>query len=261
MYFDYKIYKQKVDEADAQNLNAEDLMKRIDATITAQGKERSDATDISILVDSMSELESWCNAESIEGVTSPKETRQKFFHYFQDSIIGAYYRYRTNKRKAWSMGKNWIGLICAAITPLLSPILIFWLTEGGGLPIVSFSELATGDNLSADIAGTLADGIGTLLSTSNVLVCIFIAACVGIKIYLDWDKAKNSKETWVRHSTCFGRLNLVLSRFILSERKERDYQELVRNTFAVLDQNLDQFTLNMSSSGLAERADVDIEGD
>lgn len=227
MRFNYKEYR-NVGSKCSNCQNPVD-MNKIDEFIRQQDKDSSDAADFTLLMDGLQELETWCNSDSIEHITTPKEKRVKFFEYFQDAIMGAYCRYRRTKVSAWSFGKNWPWLICATALPLLSAIVIYVLTEGDG-GILGLPSVVTGVVFAVVIAG-------------NTL--------------LDWKKHRNYYETWVRHSTCFGRLNLVLSEFILSGRTNEDYTEFVSATFAILNQNLDQFALNLSGQGLAERTESD----
>jgi hypothetical protein len=85
-----------------------------------------------------------------------------------------------------------------------------------------------------------------------VAFSLVIGFCL-LQMYLEWAKNKNDKETWVRHSTCYERLNLALSQFALSKQEESDFQRLMDTTFSILEQNLDQFALNLSSRGVAKR--------
>lgn len=171
------------------------------------------------LVEELEDLCQWTDADG-------KKDRKDFFVYFQDAIISAYYRYVATKAKAWSKVRNillWIGTI---VVPILSTFAIGFLTEGG-----ESAKEATGI-----IVGSAATVLWLLVS-----------------IYLESSKKRAYDETWVRHSACYNRLHLNLNAFLTSDRSDEKYTEFVTNTFAVLDQNLDQFVQNLSSHGMASR--------
>lgn len=194
-------------------------------------KDRSDEVDFCSLMENMSWLRKWCNEGPSGKSTIPQDDKNSFFTFFQDAIIGAYYRYRENKVKAWEWKKVLACLICSAVLPILSAIILNVFTDS--------SEI--------------------LLGLSNVLACAVVAVWILAYVYYEWTNRKNHMETWVRHSACFGRLNLALSRFMLSNHTDEDYQEFISATFAILEQNLDQFAMNLSSNGLAQRVNTNSE--
>ena len=98
-------------------------------------------------------------------------------------------------------------------------------------------------------------GEGAAAGASWFVLALAALAATLAACYNKWHNMKNDKETWVRHSGCYNRLNLILQKFAFSARDNAAYDLLVKETFAVLEQNLDQFVLNLSTNGLAERSD------
>lgn len=218
MHFDYKGFHGKgITVSDTGYITAVDLSK-VDKTI-AEGKDHSNEADVILFMENMAALEKYCNVSS----------KTQFFQFFQDAIVGAYHRYRQHKKHAWSWLQYLPWLICSAILPVISAIVL----------------------------QAFADGSGVLTVIPTVFAGLIVAAWVFLYVYTKWVENKGTKETWVRHSACFGRLNLALSKFILSEKKEEEYNEFVLETFAILEQNIDQFALNLSGQGLATRFEDD----
>ena len=192
----------------------EDLRDK--AKSTKQGFQESGKVEYSLLLESLDELNQVYKEDDLV-------ERSFFIQYFQDAIVGAYYRYVETKKKAWSTKKRIFVAVCSALVPVLFAVCTKW------------------------VAG---EGINSLVVGS--LVSIFWL--VG-HVYLDLNKSREDKETWVRHSICFARLHQALSVFLASKRTEDDYQQLVANTFSILEQNLDQFALNLFKRGIASRPD------
>lgn len=166
------------------------------------------------------------NLVKLELFASRDEKKKAFAEFFESALVGSFLRYRSSKKKTWGRGQNVLLVIAAPTVSALYGVGIALLSAedsvlaGAPLPIV----------MGAAVVGVLAAG------------------------YTRWHGMKNDRETWVRHSVCYNRLNLLLQRFILSAQSEEDYNALVRDAFGILEQNLDQFTLNMSANGLAQRA-------
>lgn len=163
----------------------------------------------------LSELEQWCR----------RNGKASFFTFFDTTIRASYDRYRKSRRSAWSVMKHVASWIFEAVIPAISAGIIYYLSCYSESPSVK----------------------------SILFVCSFVLAWISIRSFLEWIKKKNAMETWARHSACFQHLHNTLGVFLFSERKEADYKQFVANVFAALEQNIDQFTLNMSSNGLAER--------
>lgn len=156
------------------------------------------------------------------------EKRVEFAKFFESALVGSFKRYRSSKKKTWGMTQNALLLLAAPVIPALSGALVALFSSDEGVLV------------------------------GAPLPVIMAAAVIGVMAtsYTKWHEMKNDKETWVRHSVCYNRLNLLLQQFILSKRSDVDYDSFVQNTFSILDQNLDQFALNMSGNGLAERPEL-----
>ena len=226
MHYNYKDLQKKGIVNDDNGHITEVTLKTVDEFIASDKKHRADEVDFLVLMENMLALEKWCLAEPDAEHSIPLHKKTSFFSFYQDAIIGAYQRYRQSKKETWSLGKNWIWLVVTTILPILTAVILQALTEGEGV----------------------------LIGVSNIIACAIAVFWICAKIYDEWVKNKNDKETWARHSVCFCRLNLLLSRFLLSDRSDKDFLEFSSNTFTILEQNLDQFTLNLSIRGIAPRA-------
>ncbi len=171
--------------------------------------------EYSLLIGNLDVLEKWC--------TRNKKTA--FYHFFKTAILASYHRYQSSKRSAWSIVEHIAALACEAALPAVSAGAVYY--------------------WSANAKG--------IFEKSFLFVCAFVIAWISIRSFLEWTKKKNEMETWVRHSACFQHLHNALGRFLYSNQTEDDYNLFVENTFDVLEQNIDQFTLNMSANGIAER--------
>lgn len=179
-------------------------------------KAQMESLDISLFANNMKEYKQWCS----------QNDQQAFFNFFRDAAYGALYRYLVAKEKAWSWKSTIIPVICAGAPAFLGSAVSLW--------------NKTSEN-------------SFLLPTA--ILSVVIAVVAFSYVYSELRTKRNYYETWVRHSACFYRLSLELSRFILSPKADVDFNTLKKKTFAILNQNLDQFTLNMSSNGLAEKAE------
>lgn len=174
-------------------------------------------------------LDDWYEAYT-QTANEPIKNCRQFISYYQDAVLGAYCRYRNSKAKAWSKKRNILMILSSALVPVLASLVLQFVTEADK---------------------TL------LTSTGLIIACAIATVWMGSHVYSEMQSMNSYRETWVRHSACYGRLRLVLSRFLTSKRDEESYWELVENTFSVLDQNYSQFVLNLSSSGLAEKPETD----
>lgn len=183
------------------------------------------------LLENLGVLEAWC-----ENNKTDEHTR--FFTFFQDAILGAYYRYMRTKQKAWSWLRNVLNVALTVLIPAVSTVGMQALTEYV-LPLIAEESAVSVDEHTMTsklvIGGVI--GLGWMIAY----------------LYLKMSENRQYKETWVRHSVCYSRLHVALSAFAVSAKTEQDYEALVAATFAILNQNLDQFALNMSSHGMASR--------
>lgn len=171
------------------------------------------------LLHDLAELKSWCQKDS--SVTASLNDQYRFF---EEAIIGAYCRYVTAKKKVWSPFKNLCAVIVTSLIPIISGLFLRWFSED--------SIWSIGD----------------------------IGFCAGIILAIVWfllesfqtaQKRRAYSETWVRHSACYGRLRLALSRFLISNCENHDYKVFVDEVFSVLEQNYNQFTVNLCPNGVA----------
>lgn len=159
----------------------------------------------------------------------PSGKEDPFFVFFQDALLGAYYRFCHAKQKAWSKPRNILSFICSATVSVLVTIILQLVT--------SYTNAQ--------------------LSSNSLILAISIIAVVWAvsNVYTRWQNLRSYRETWTRHSACYGRLRLALSKFLLSPQSDDDYQAFKEETFSILEQNYDQFVSNLSSNGLAKRPD------
>lgn len=224
------IEKFKLDEL---NLASTEIkLSAVDKTIDELDRNRQDEADLCMMMEGLTALKEWCTAPTRKSLDKTKA----FYDFFESTMVGAFYRYRKSKTATWSIKKNWLKALGIALLPVLSAVVTLFLEKVVAIFLEKPEEIAIGK--AVPIAFVLA-----------------IAFCL-IQMYLEWAKNKNDKETWVRHSICYSRLNLALSIFALSKQTEEDYAYLVQRTYAILEQNLDQFALNMSSHGMAKRLDI-----
>ena len=200
------------------------------------------------MLENLKVLEQWCAANKEEA----------FFQYFQDAVIGARSRAVHYKEKVWAAKedykqaeaankKHWwekMVDIIAAGAPVIVPIF------AAGLNYVEIVKIDMMQFLAAVAVGAV------------------FSVPVGIikKRNANRDEAERARraeeekhkydETWVRHSLCDSRLRLALSKFAtIHQPAKDDFDRLVESTFEILEQNLDQFALNMCPNGMALRED------
>lgn len=202
-------------------------MADVDQRIAKLDKNLPDVADMVAMRNNLEKLKNWC----VNYKTDDRKT--EFYAFFENAIVGSFCRYRKSKTATWSIKKNWLKVLGIAVVPVLSSLLVLLLDKA--------NQTIIGDSVPAAAA-------------------ILVAFC-SIQMYLEWAKNKNDKETWVRHSACYERLNLALSKFVLSKKEDDDFQRLMNDTFAILEQNLDQFALNLSANGAADRPELSITED
>jgi len=207
MHYDYKLLPTLPDRAAAGGAHAK---MKIDFPM-------QENVELCSLREDMQTLDEWCRSASLQNV-------ECFFLFFQDAILGAYQRYRSSKKKAWSKNKFLAWGISTAVLSVLAALFVSLVTD------------AQKQLLSAvGITGFFAIGLAWILSY----------------LYSKWQDQCSYRETWTRHSACYSRLHLALSLFLSSARSDEDFSVFVKNTFTILEQNLDQFALNLSPKGIA----------
>lgn len=164
--------------------------------------------------------------DTLNSYSTTDEQKILFYHFFREAIISAKERYEISKKKAWSPIKNFFVDCCTALIPIVSGLLLFWFSED--------NALTTG-------------------TVSLIVGILFAVAWFLMRRYQEAQKRRSYSETWVRHSVCYGRLHLTLQRYVISKHTEDDYVRLVDDTFAILEQNYDQFAANLSTNGVAPR--------
>lgn len=175
------------------------------------------------LLQELADLHMWCQKNDTN-----EAVRTKLYDHFEEAIIGAYCRYKTTKAKAWAPWKNIIADCVTALVPITSGLCLFWFSKD--------------NNWSVGNVGLII-GI-TLAAIWFLLVC-----------FQTTQKRTAYRETWVRHSSCYGRLQLAMRKFLTSNREDSDYSVFVKDIFSILEQNYDQFTANLSTNGVVARRD------
>lgn len=163
---------------------------------------------------------------TLSSYSTTDEQRRLFYLFFREAIVSAKARYETSKKKAWSPIMNFFVDCCTALIPIVSGLLLFWFSKD--------NALTTG-------------------TVSLIVGILFAVAWFLMRRYQEAQKRRSYSETWVRHSVCYWRLHLALQRFVISKHTEDDYVRLVDDTFAILEQNYDQFVANLSTNGVAPR--------
>lgn len=177
-------------------------------------------------------LKSWCDntpADSSEYLYNATE----FYLFFSSELYATRNAYERNKRQTWDK-KSYILYSIGYI-------------------------LASG--VSAILTQLILEQISTTPSKAVIGIagCILVVGAIMVSIY-GWRSKRAYDETWARHSARYHRLRLILSQFLLSQKTAKEFNLLVQKTFAILERNLDQFELNISSKGLVEAKVTDMEG-
>lgn len=218
MHYCYRRHFQKESTLSADN-NKDVFIDINDVDKVKIGFKMQEKVEASTLMEDMDAFERWCTEKHIKSADT-------FFVFFQDAILSAYCRYVVVKKEAWSSKRNNIMLICSALLPVLSGAILQWIS----------SQTSS----SVGITGLL---IGIALGIVWLV----------LYLYYESNKKRAYYETWVRHSICYARLHLALSTFLVSPRSDKEFETFVSSVFAILDQNLDQFALNLSAHGMASR--------
>lgn len=188
----------------------------------------NDNQEESVLADEecQEELECFIKWKKERGKDENTDRVEAFSDFFIKALLKEYTHYSESKRKAWSRVRNALLFVCGAFLPGFAAFLLGFITEGG-------TEILA----SVGVAGAT----------------VMILAAILSHIYTEWQKLNAHSETWVRHSACYHRLRLALNRFLVSQRDQEAYNYFEAQVFAIMEQNLDQFVLNMSGRGMATR--------
>ncbi len=222
MHYSYR-FMQKKSLLLAQNEKESAIDMHACKKLITSGFQMQEEVEYTSLLEDLSDLEAWCEQNNTEN-------SDYFFQFYQDAVIGAYYRYLQTKGNAWSSMQNaklWIG---SALFPILSSLLLQMLTHEADVLLGATGLLAT-----------------------SVIGIIWLVSLM----YQETAKKRAYDETWVRHSICYNRLHLALSAFLSSDRTKKSFGEFINAAYNILDQNLDQFALNLSSHGIAPREKVE----
>lgn len=218
------------------------------AALDTWAKEKFDqqeTVEYHTMLEHLKVLETWCEEN--------EET--EFFKYFQDAVISTHCRALHYKEKTWS-AKNatknetvdekkwWERLLDAAMlgAPIILPA-ITTLVDYVEIEKIDMPQFLAAVAVGAGISVPL--GIFKRRKQEKEEVARAVAE----------EEAKHKyDETWIRHTLCDSRLRLVLSKFAVSgSPTKEDYDVLVQSTFSILEQNLDQFAVNMCPNGMASR--------
>ena len=232
--------------------------------------EKHEQLEYSIMLENMETLEAWC----------AKQGKTEFFTFFQDSILGAYYRFVHAKRKTWDdkgsdkgsdkgtdegsdnsgaseCGKKRVRIGWPTILTGAAPIILAFMSELLGMESVHQGFVYAG--MATYVVIALSGVVSRAHQESNEQQDQ-LAREEQERVKKEEEaqkKKRNYYETWSRHSLCLNRLCLALNKFAVSDRLAADFNELQKDTFEILEQNLDQFAMNLSSKGLAVRAKKD----
>lgn len=158
------------------------------------------------------------------------EGRELFYRSFENTYRQIYYKRKVNKRRYWStvtlvllvLGTGGSGTVAAA--SLLSIVNTF-------LPAMTESD---GSSLVA------------LVQSHSPLFLVFLLALGFLTFCLAAEfERRNYKDTWVRHSTAYYRLNIAMIRFLSNLMNEDDF---MKEVLQILETNLTRFEHGVNSS-------------
>ncbi len=181
----------------------------------------------------MREFEVWTQKHEFNEGLKYQPTKVREFVFF--SLRFSKKEYKRHKDRMWH---NWVPYLfngIKGIAVVLLPVL--------GMVLSSLIEKINDISI---ITKFLSDFSMWLLVGGPIVLAIVCLA----SILHDWDKQKERKETWVRHSSRYNRLDLALREFCISKQTVDDFNTFVDKVLLILYRNLDQFELNLSGKGL-----------
>lgn len=121
----------------------------------------------------------------------------------------------------------------------LSVLLLVLGTGGSGTVVVSLLSIARAIYSDSEVSATLADAARTY---ARLLVPLFLALALLIACMLVEFKRRNYKDTWVRHSTTYHRLNIAMIRHLSGLTGEEDF---MREVLQILEADIAYFEHNI----------------
>lgn len=230
----------------------------LDKETIKENMEKHEQLEYSVMLENLKTLDDWCK----------KHGKTEFFAFFQDSILGAYYRFVHAKRQTWDdegsdnsgeseCGKKQVPINTTAIISSAGAVVLTVITLLLGAEILDKTAVISAICLYGFLAIDLSV-IDAIAKRDEKRAQAAREAQERAKKEEEAQKKKrNYYETWSRHSLCLNRLSIALNKFAVSNRLAADFNELQKDTFEILEQNLDQFAMNVSSKGLAVRAKKD----
>lgn len=212
--------------------------------------DKQEMVEFNTMLENLNVLDDWCK----------NNKKTEFFKYFQDTVIGAHCRALHYKKKVWSAKnetvnaeyeskKKWWERLFEGATsgaPILLPVVT---------AIIDHMDIVEIDMIQLLAAAAVGAGISVPLGILKRSKQEKEEAVERSRRAVEAEEAKHKyDETWIRHTLCDARLRLALAKFATPEHPtNEDYEELVQSTFAILEQNVDQFAVNMCPKGMAFR--------
>ena len=150
--------------------------------------------------------------------------KKLFYQLFENAYRQIRDKSRENKMRYWS----W-----------LSVLLLVLGTGGSGTVVVSLLSIARAIYSDSEVSATLADAARTY---ARLLVPLFLALALLIACMLVEFKRRNYKDTWVRHSTTYHRLNIAMIRHLSGLTGEEDF---MREVLQILEADIAYFEHNI----------------
>ena len=212
--------------------------------------DKQEMVEFNTMLENLKMLDDWCK----------NNKKTEFLRYFQDTVIGTHCRALHYKKKVWSAKnetkkaeceskKKWWEKLFEGATsgaPILLPVVT---------AIMDHVDIVEIDMIQFLVAVAVGAGISVPLGILKRSKQEKEEAAERSRRAVEAEEAKHKyDETWIRHTLCDARLRLALAKFAIPEHPtNEDYKELVQSTFAILEQNLDQFAVNMCPKGMAFR--------
>lgn len=158
------------------------------------------------------------------------EGKELFYRSFENAYRQIYYKRKGNKKRYWStatlvllvLGTGGSGTVAAASLFSIVNTSLSALIESDGSILVTFLQSR-----------------GPLLLVL-LLALGLLASCLAVEF-----KRRSYKDTWVRHSTAYYRLNIAMIQFLSNLTKEDDF---MKEVLQILETNLTCFEQGIGSS-------------